>query len=377
MQKEDLIVSTGAVESEPDYRDIPFELVAGSTPLPKKHFEDISMLPVWHQRKIGSCVGQTAGKYVQYLNFLETGKIVPISPRHLYTLAKSRDGLAGEGTYTRLMAKIVKEEGAATDAVVPTDNTLDHETFVYNRKESNLPSGTRADAQPHRTGGYAFPDITSRESIKRAIIEGHGVAISVHLGKEWYTAKNGRRSWKEKDILPLRKPTEVISGHAVFLYGYEDLPDGDTMFYFRNSWSEAWGRKGDGYFKWSEYGAQLKSAITYVDIPNTTLETVHNLPDAKSFRYFFGRDIVAGEKGDHIKALQTALMIDGSFSRDLYAQLLKEGSLGFFKPNGATQKAVLDYQIKHKVAPMAELLSLQGRRVGVKTRQMLNSHFGA
>ena len=177
---------------------------------------------------------------------------MPISPRFLYTLAKSRDGLAGEGTYTSLMAKIVKADGAATDATVPTDNTLDHETFVYNRKESNLPTGAFKDARPHQTGGYAFVNFKDRNALKRAIIEGHGVMISVHLGKEWYTAKNGRRSWKAKDILPLRKPASVISGHAIFLYGYEDIDVNDTLFHFRNSWGETWGNKGDGTFTWKE-----------------------------------------------------------------------------------------------------------------------------
>ena len=372
---EDYIFSTGALDSEPDYRDIPFELVAGATELPKKHIEDLSKIPVWHQRRIGSCVGQAAGKYAQYLNYLETGKVVEISPRYLYTLAKSRDGLSGEGTYPALMAKIVKGDGAATDAVVPTDNTLDHETFVYNRKESNLPSGAFQDARPYKTGGYAFVDFKNKESLKRAIIEGHGVVISVHLGKEWYTTKSGKRSWKAKDILPLRKPTEVISGHAIFLFGYEDLSDSDTLFHFRNSWSEAWGNKGDGTFTWKEYGEQIKTAITYIDIPNDTLELVHNLPDAKTFRYFFGKDIVAGERGDHVKALQTALMIDATFSRDLYAQLLASNELGYFKPNGTTQKALLDYQIKHKVASMTELLNLQGSRAGSKTRASLNAQF--
>lgn len=373
---EDLIPTTGAIQSPHDYRDIPFESVAGASELPKKHIEDVSKLPVWHQRKNGSCVGQAAGIYATHLNRLETNAIAPLSARFLYALAKARDNYSGEGTYPRLMAKIVKDNGVATDNTVPTDNSLDHETFVYNRKESNIPAAGFPDARPYRSGGYVFVDFKNLNSLKRAIIEGHGVMITVHLGNEWYTSKSGRRSWKAKDILPLRAPAKIVSGHAIFLYGYEDTADGDTMFYFRNSWSEGWGDKGDGTFTWKTYGSQIKEAITFVDIPNDTLELVHSLPDAKTFRYFFGRDIVAGEKGDHIKALQTALMIDGTFSRDLYSQLLTTNELGFFRPNGATQKALLDYQIKHKVAPMDELLRLQGRRAGVKTRATLNSQFG-
>lgn len=372
---EDLIPTFGAVQSPRDYRDIPFELVAGATELPKKHSEDISKLPVWSQKKNGSCVGQAAGKYAQHLNRLETGKIENHSARFLYALAKARDNHSGEGTYPRLMAKIVKEVGVATDATVPTDNTLDHETFVYNRKESNIPSAAFPEARPYRIGGYAFVNFKDKEALKRAIIEGRGVMITVHLGKEWFTSKTGKKSWAAKDILPLRAATEIISGHAIFLYGYEE-ENGDTRFDFLNSWSDRWGNAGSGFFYWNTYGSQVKEAITFVDIPNNTLDLVHSLPEAKTFRYYFGRDIVVGERGDHVKALQTALMIDGTFSRDLFAQLLESNELGFFKSNGATQKALFDYQIKHKVAPMPELLSIQGRRAGVKTRALLNAQYG-
>lgn len=373
---DNLIPTTGAIPSPRDYRDIPFESIAGATELPKKHIEDISNLPVWHQKKIGSCVGQAAGKYAQHLNRIETSSIKNLSPRFLYALAKSRDNYAGEGTYPSLMAKIVKDNGVATDATVPTDNSLDHEAFVYNRKEANIPRESFTEARPYRSGGYAFVDFKNKEALKRAIIEGHGALITVHLGDEWYTAADGRRSWKSKDILPLRTPKVVVSGHAIFLYGYEVQDDGRTLFYFLNSWSDAWGDKGSGTFYWETYGSQIKEAITFVDIPNDTLDLVHNLPDAKSFRYYFGKDIDAGERGDHIKALQTALMIDGTFSRDLFAQLLESNELGFFKSNGATQKALFDYQIKHKVAPMPELLAIQGRRAGVKTRALLNTQYG-
>lgn len=373
---ENLIPTTGAIQSPRDYRDIPFESIAGASELPKKHIEDLSKLPIWNQKKNGSCVGHAAGKYAQHLNRLETETIEDLSARFLYALAKSRDNYAGEGTYPRLMAKIVKENGVATEATVPNNSDLDHEAYVYQRKESNIPAGAFAEAKPYRSGGYAFIDFKNKESLKRAIIEGHGALITVHLGKEWYTSKAGKRSWKAKDILPLRAPETIVSGHAIFLYGYEDIENNDTLFYFRNSWSEGWGNKGDGTFTWNTYGSFIKEAITFVDIPNDTLELVHNLPDAKTFRYFFGKDIIAGERGDHVKALQTALMIDGTFSRDLYTQLLASNELGFFKPNGTTQKALLDYQIKHKVAPMTELLNLHGSRAGAKTRASLNAQYG-
>ena len=40
---ENLIPTTGAIQSPLDYRDIPFESIAGANPLPKKHMEAISL----------------------------------------------------------------------------------------------------------------------------------------------------------------------------------------------------------------------------------------------------------------------------------------------------------------------------------------------
>lgn len=373
---DNLIPTTGAIPSPRDYRDIPLEAVAGVTELPKKHIEDVTMLPVEHQHKIGACVGHAAAKYAQHLNRLETGKVEKLSPRFPYALAKCLDGYAGEGTYPRLVSKIGKDEGFATEATVINDTLLTHEQYVYNRVRANMPSASFPDARPYKIGGFAFPIVSNIESLKRGIVEGHGCIILMQVGEEWFTSKSGKRSWKSRDILPLRKPASIISGHEVFLYGYEVEDGGRTKFYIFNSWSDAWGDKGMGYFYWDEYASNLVEAITFVDIPNSTLDTINQLPDAKSFRYYFGLDIVAGQRGDAVKALQTALMIDGTFDRNLYSELLKSGELGYFKPSGATQKALLDYQIKHKVAPLAELLALHGTRAGVKTRAMLNSQYG-
>lgn len=372
---DELHTTTGAIESPRDYRDIPFDMVAGASELPKKHIEDLSMLPIWYQKKNGSCVGHAGAKYAQHLNRLETGDVEDLSARFLYAIAKSRDNVSGEGTYPRLVAKIVKDHGVSTEATVPNASELDHETYVYFRKEKNIPAASFTEAKPYRSGGYAFVNFKDKEALKRAIIEGHGVLLTVHLGKEWYTDKKGKRSWAAKDILPLRVPAVIISGHAIFLYGYEDESSGRTKFYIRNSWSEKWGDKGDGYFYFEEYGAFIKDAITFVDIPNDTLETVHELPNAQTFSHTFNRDIEAGERSDEVKALQTALMIDGQFDRDLYSKLLKSNELGYFKPLGVTQDALYRYQIMHKVASLAEINALKGKRAGAKTRAILNAQF--
>ena len=369
-------MSLGGLQSPVDYRDIPFEAVASATILPKKHIEDISKLPVDHQRKIGACVGHAGAKYVQYLNLLETGAVEAHSPRFLYGLAKCRDGYNFEGTYPRLVAKIVMDHGCALENLIVNDTKLSHDEYVYFRKEANLPSGWIQNARPYMTSGYAFPDVKNVDSLKRAIIDGHGAMLLVNVGQEWYTAKNGQRSWKARDILPLRAPVAVISGHEVFLFGYEVEKDGRTKFYILNSWSDDWGEKGVGYFYFDTYGPHIKEAITFVDIPNNTIKTIDQLPNQKTFRFYFGTDIEAGERGPRVVAHQTALMIDGMFSRELYAELLKNNELGYFKPKGVTQEALLRFQTKYSVASLAELQKIGGTRAGAKTRAQLNNLFG-
>jgi hypothetical protein len=109
--------STGVIRSPKDYRDVPLVAVpsvADGSAYPSAFFVPVGELPVWHQKKIGSCVGHGAGKYKQMLEKTETGQIFDLSPRFLYAVAKCLDGYQGEGTYLRLMAKILQKYGMAT-----------------------------------------------------------------------------------------------------------------------------------------------------------------------------------------------------------------------------------------------------------------------
>lgn len=376
--------STGAFESPRDYRDVPLAAVGPeedavyAASMPSSYFVDVSKLPVWHQRKIGACVGHAAGKYKQLIDLKETGEVIPYSARFLYALAKARDGYAGEGTYPRIVAKILKDIGCPTETEVPNDTTLDHETYVYGRDESKVPGKDQAAAG--QIGGYAFPDPQSVLSLKKAIIEFNGAMFLMRIDKAWWTKKDGTPTWFGSELVPLRAPTGDISGHEVYLYGFEDVVENGitrTKFFVFNSWSVDWGLAGRAWFYHDEYKPWLNEAITFVDLPNDLKKRISELPDAKSFKHAFNVDIKAGQRGDDVKALQTALMIDGNFSRELYAELLKEDALGYFKPGGVTQKALLDFQLEHLVpsgvSTRKDLISLNGAVCGPKTRKALNS----
>lgn len=369
------IISFGAFPSPYDYRDIPIAAVSPvATAYPASHFVDVTALPVWYQRKIGACVGHAAAKYKQKLDHLETGTIIALSARFLYALAKCRDKYAGEGTYPRLVAQILKDHGCATEATVPNDTNLDHESYVYGRAEARIPAAAWKDAEPFKIGGYAFANVKDAGELKSAIINHSGAMLLMRLGEEWWKKSNGVSSWLAKDIVPLRAPKSIVGGHEVYLYGYEDVIENGktrTKFYIFNSWSADWGDKGTAYFYHDEYSPWLDEAITLVDVPNEIKDQLKKLPTKEDFRFNFKKELKKGQTNADVTALQTALMIDGTFSRDLFATLLKDNALGYY--GTTTAKALYDYQVKYKVAPLVELNSLKGGVCGPKTRAHLNN----
>lgn len=372
--------STGGLQSPEDRRDVPYAALVGagsSDDLPKKVEVDISKLPVEHQRKLGACGGHAAQKYKQLLDLRETGEVIKLSPRFLYALAKAMDGVPGEGTYMRIIAKILLDVGCATEKSVPNDTTLDHETYVYHRDKKNLPAGSMEDAAPFKIGGFAFVDPKSTYELKKAVMRDGGGILLLRLGKEWYTDKNGKTTWSAKGIIPLRAPLSgIISGHFVWVWKVEDVVEKGktrTKVFVFNSWSAEWGEKGTAWFYHDEYAPYLNEMVTFTDIPNHIKEAVKKMPEAKDFKHVFDTDIKEGDRGEHVTALQTLLMFTGDFSRELYAELLRTNELGFYKAKGVTSRAVLLFQLRQNVADLDELCALKGSSFGARSRQAANA----
>ena len=357
--------SFGGVKSPEDYRNIQLTDVLGyPTILPDEYFVDIKNLPIWNQKKIGSCTGQAGGKYRQKQEEIETKTIIPFSPRWLYAMAKSEDGLSQEGTYPRLIMKIKQKYGCATEATVPNNCDLSHEEYVYNRKKENIPALAFDEALKYKIKSYAEVGL-SCEELKQAIVKANGCMLLMRLGKEWWTDRNGNVSYKSEDLFPLRPPEQIISGHEVWLWGYKSIGD-YTKFYILNSWGERWGNKGCGWFEYEMQKPFIVEALTAIDLPNKILEEVHNLPKPAEFKHNFYRDIVRFEKSDEVKALQIALKIDGCFPKT-------QSETGYY--GEITRVSVKKFQQKYKVANWLELKFVNGTRVGSKTRNKLNSLF--
>lgn len=345
--------SFGGYESPKDHRDIGLANVITPVELPKSYFNNVDMLGVYHQHKVGCCGGCATAKYKEKIDLQDTGDIQHLSFRFPYAVAKCIDNFPDEGTYTRTLAKVFKDYGCATEKTCESNSLLDHETFVYKRKLENIPEEAIKSAEPYKISSYAFVDLTL-EGMKQAVIQGKGFILLLRLGNEWWTNREGNSSWKAIDIYPLRAPKKPVSGHFVYVYGYE----GD-YFYILNSWGDTWAIEGTNKFNYWDYKDYLIEAITFVDVSNSLVEKAHN--ESPVFKYNFTKDLKFGDKSPDVEALQKALKVEGLFNYSC---------TGFY--GDLTRQAVLAFQNKYKITSLWENTFYRGKLVGVKTRNKLN-----
>ena len=363
---------TGALESPHDYRYVNMEHLAGAAPetTPTSFHIDFSNVPDLYQRKIGACTTHAAAEMRIAREIRLKGQLKRYSPRFTYAMAKTTDGLPADeqGTYTVMPFKIGVKFGFATEDTVPNDTTLDFNAYVYNRDIRKIPEAAFKEAADNRIPGYvqigSFNAITESQ-IKQGLMHSlDGVKTCLPVGKEWYTAKNGQSSWLSKDILPIRKCIDPVSGHDIVITGWElETNTGRTKIFFRNHWSLQWADQDNGWFYLDDH--QLREAWVISDIPDPILAIIKSLPAEKDFSYTWKTDIAPGTQHPDVRNLQIALKIIGTFP---FPQPVTD----YF--GNITRSAVMDFQTQYKVASPAEIAAAGGK-LGPKTREVLNKMF--
>lgn len=161
------------------------------------------------------------------------------SPRFTWGDLKTFDGWPIEsGTDIRSVFKSITKSGVLDFDQLGNDVSLPLPEYA------KAPTAQmRALAGVHSGMGYGFLQDFTFDGLKQFIADHGPTLVLLRVGAEWWTGKNGVASWDEKDILPLRTPSPVVSGHFVVAHSY----DGQYI-YFINHWSNGWGRKGHGYF---------------------------------------------------------------------------------------------------------------------------------
>lgn len=334
---------TGAHESAFDHRtwQHPLDLAAplntaGVVYTPK----DIE-----HQHNVGICTGISLVQNAQKAN----GK--KYSPDFQYLLQKKLiDPNWVEGSSIFAALKVGKTVGFLPRElftwVTEEDRKLPYAQYIA--KLQSIPNAEVARLSSlcvDKLAGYAQLPV-DLVSLAHGVSDSKaGILCRYEVGKEWWTP-----SWLTKDIDPLRAPQQIVSGHAI---GQTYFEAEEVMFTLANTWGTDWNAQGNAHVYPSSYSC-TEAWIPYYQTP------------APSFHHNFVVDLQLGQTSGDIVALQTALQIDGEFPQNLPCT-------GFY--GEITRRAVLQYQLKYKVAPVTELNALQGKRVGAKTRAQLNKQF--
>lgn len=274
-----------------DERDFKLNLGAATgTQTPDTYMPDafFKRPRVYYQRDIPDC-GANAGAFISgYLD--DAGN--EYSPDYQWIDIKTFDGYAlADGTDMRSIFKsVTTPKGSLPYAMLPEQTTLPLTQFSSTKRVS---AAMKDEAAKHFVASYAFhTEPLTFNQLKALIYQNKAVCLLIRLGDEFWTDSKGRSSWNEKDILPLRTPTKIVSGHFIVAGAYDK-----DYIYFANWWSEDWGRKGYGYF-----GANYLPQITQVGTIVDGLDKIQPV---------FTRDLTVGSNGLDVLALQKYLNTHG------------------------------------------------------------------
>lgn len=328
MEQAHPVPNPGAIVSPPDERD--YKLALGAASQRPEVFmppEVFAREPVYYQRQIPDC-GANLGAFLAGMLDDEGNTY---SPDYQWIDIKTFDGYAlTDGTDMRSIFKSLTK-GSLPYTLLPEATTMELKAFSSTKR---ITPAMQAEAAKHKIKAYGFHDgPLTFDDLKQLIWQNKGVALLARIGDEFWTDKKGKSSWAEKDILPLRTPKSVVSGHFIVAIGY----DKDTI-YFANWWSEDWGRNGFGYFK-VNYLPQIVQVGTIVDDINNVV-----IP-----KYKWKRDLYLGISGDDVQELQEWLNTHGY----PVAPAGQPGSAGHETDyyGLSTTHAIADYQTKHGIKP--------------------------
>jgi peptidoglycan hydrolase-like protein with peptidoglycan-binding domain len=323
--------ATGALENPEDYRDIALSSFQKPAGAPARYYgldAVLAQLEIYDQGEIGECVPSAIGTILRAYLFRRDGAADDLSRRFGYRLCKLFDGHEGSGTFPRVGALVACKYGLPRAALAPKVKTADEREYLA----FSITKPALDDAAEHRLPGFGFVE-ANIDAVKEAIYQNGAVAASMRDVGDW-------------SAVPVKPGRPGDGNHYVVWYGYEDLPDGDTMVYIANSWGADWPRKprdwkrpGRGCFRWSEYGEKVRDIIAFADVPAALLETVKSMP------YRFTKELGQGVSDPAVRELQKLLNEDPETA----VALEGAGSAGqettFFGP--ATRAALARWQGKH------------------------------
>jgi hypothetical protein len=352
--------SPGGVKDRVDSRDFEYKEVGqATTPFDWNKGYDVELelssvlnkpnfkLPVKNQNGSFSCGGQAWSTYSGVLEAIATGSFEERSAKFFYAQTYQQGG----GSTGRDNAEIYKKQGAAREAVLTSyqNGNPPSESFITRGQDITL--STRNDALSNKALSYAQVGTVIDEAA-RVMRDNHGSVIGI----------TGQNNGTWASAFPT-SPTsnQGLWNHWIYA-GKAKKINGIKHIGILNSWGDTVGEQG---WQWISE-AYFTKKINGISMIWSNWSHVIALVPPPVFKHNFLIDMKYGQTSDEVKALQTVLKMDGTFSATV-------NPTGYY--GQITAQAVLAFQLKYQIIKIPSE-SDNGKVVGPKTRQVLNSLFG-
>jgi len=316
------------------------------------HF-DILNYKVRNQDGSNSCVANSIALMLGIDNYREEGEFIEFSASHIYQrrINKPQAGMVGNDAL-----KIASKYGATLEQLMPSDKLSEIAINAVSKQPSDDQIG-----MVFKAGGYVqFPfDIEKiasfmEETKKRDICKPVLVWFAFPL-KEWTVMPQISSNVSEGDLCR----------HSVTAIDY-GLYKGKKVLVIQDSWGIDRADDGLRYITQEYADKRMMFAASLIDLDNSWRDKI--LPqDVKKPQYTFTQPLEFGRRSKDIMNLQIILAYEELFPvtispTGLYLQI--------------TAKAVLAWQIKHRVDTLEELTKLKGYYFGPKSIVVANNLYG-
>ena len=370
MNNEEQFLSGALIDVRPEEEkenDYHFgEIVAAANPVSwvEKPQSAWRKFPIFNQDGSGSCVAQTLAKLLGILYWLKNQLYVHFSATHIYQrrLNKPSGGMAGVDAFN------IARKGVTLEELVPSQNMADPQM-----DGAEIPQYKQDVGSVFKIGNYVSLPIKDIDTIA-SVIQTTNKAVMV-----WFYFKSDEWS----DVPTVKYPDLNLyagdtSRHSVTAVDFA-LYQGKKALIIEDSWGQFFGLNGqrvitEDFFRARNWFAAYPINFAFDDQTQPQPQPVPVKP-----KYAFTKPLVfilwdnaknqpanmalhESQKTD-VVALQNILKYEGHFPSNVT-------STGYY--GSITAKAVYAFQVAHKVAPLSELDSLRGRRVGEKTIKALN-----
>ena len=335
---QDAIIDT-RVDKSKDYQF--YELVAKADPVIWQTKTQWRTFPIKDQSQSNQCVAFTLAKMLGIQHQVDEGDWIDFSPTHIY---ERRANKGGAGMNAIDAFGIVQKEGVTFEKLYPSKTyNNDHETL-------NIKNHYARVGEVFRIGSYltVSRDIDTIASI----IQRTGKGVMVWFWGDFAEWNREVPEIRNREINLFTAPVR----HSVTAVDFF-IHNGKKALLIEDSWGIKYGRDGrriiteDFLKERCYYAGHIMNFDFTVKKPEKT-------------KYNITKPLQFGMRDEQVKELQRMLQDEGHFPSNTQTTTYY---------GAITARAVLDWQLKHKVDTEQTLRELQGRFFGRRSLQALKN----